>query len=149
MIYLLLAFLTGIILVVQMYMNSQLSTRLDSFNGVFYNYFIATGIFSLYFMVKTDLFFTGISRITAAKPYMFLGGILGVMVVSLCNIAYKKLSATYTTSLIILGQLGMAMLIDKLLLGITISPKEVIGILLIISGIGYNTFINSKKSEAF
>lgn len=145
MIYLLLAFFTGIILVVQMYMNSQLSTRLDPFNGVFYNYFIATIVFALYFITKPGLFLEGSSQLSAAKPHLFLGGILGIAVVSLCNLAYKKLSATYTTSLIILGQLGAAMLIDNLFLGITIAPKEVIGILLIVGGIGYNTYINSKK----
>ena len=61
MLYLILAFFTGIILVVQMYINSQLSERLDSFNGVFYNYFSAVAIFILYFIYKPASFVQGLA----------------------------------------------------------------------------------------
>jgi|GEM_PF-2778644 len=144
MIYLILAFFTGVILVVQMYMNSQLSARLDSFNGVFYNYFIAVILFLLYFLLKPDLFTTGMARLSTADTWMFGGGLIGILVVILCNFSFKKLSATYTTSLIILGQLIAAILIDRYF-GIIIGTKEITGILMIASGIAYNSYITSRS----
>ena len=143
MLYLFLAFFTGIILVVQMYMNSQLSARLDSFNGVFYNYFGAVVIFLTYFAFKPTIFMSGMNQLSTASGWMFTGGLIGIGVVILCNYSFKNLSATYTTSLIILGQLATAILIDRVL-GISVEPKAIIGILLIVSGIGYNSYISSK-----
>jgi drug/metabolite transporter (DMT)-like permease len=66
--------------------------------------------------------------------------------VAMCNYAYKNFSGTYTTSLIILGQLSLAIIIDRMF-GITIGLKEIIGIVLIASGIAYNSYINREKSE--
>lgn len=144
MIYLILAFFTGVILVVQMYMNSQLSARLDSFNGVFYNYFIAVILFLLYFLLKPDLFTTGMAQLSTADTWMFGGGLIGILVVILCNFSFKKLSATYTTSLIILGQLIAAILIDRYF-GIIIGTKEITGILMIVFGIACNSYITSRS----
>lgn len=143
MIYLFLAFFTGAILIIQMYMNSQLSARLDTFNGVFYNYFTAVILFLLYFLLNPDLFTTGIAQLSTADIWMFTGGLIGIAVVVLCNFSFKKLSATYTTSLIILGQLIAAVLIDRYF-GIIIGTKEITGILMIASGIAYNSYITSR-----
>jgi len=125
-------------------MNSQLSARLDSFNGVFYNYFIAVILFLLYFLLKPDLFTTGMARLSIADTWMFGGGLIGILVVILCNFSFKKLSTTYTTSLIILGQLIAAILIDRYF-GIIIGTKEITGILMIASGIAYNSYITSRS----
>lgn len=145
MLYLFLAFFTGIILVVQMYMNSQLSARLDTYNGVFYNFFTAVILFIGYFTFHPSTLTDGLHLMSSTTSWMYTGGLLGIMVVILCNFAFKKLSATYSTSLIILGQLVAAILIDRIFLDIIIQPKEVAGILLITAGIGYNSFISSKN----
>lgn len=146
MLYLILAFFTGIILVVQMYINSQLSERLDSFNGVFYNYFSAVLIFILYFIFKPSSFVQGFSTLNKTSWWMFGGAFIGILVVAMCNYAYKTFSGTYTTSLIILGQLMLAIVIDRIF-GITIELKEIMGIVLIASGIAYNSYINREKPE--
>ena len=145
MLYLFLAFFTGIILVVQMHMNSHLSSRLDTYNGVFYNYFTAVFLFLLYFIFRPRLLTVGISLMPSASIWMYTGGILGIMIVILCNLAFQKLSATYSTSLIILGQLGAAVVIDRTFFGMIIQPKEVAGMLLIACGIAYNSFISSRQ----
>ena len=145
MLYLFLAFFTGIILVVQMHMNSHLSSRLDTYNGVFYNYFIAVFLFMIYFIFRPSLLTEGVSHMSSASIWMYSGGILGIGIVILCNLAFQKLSATYSTSLIILGQLGAAVVIDKTFFGVIIQPKEIAGILLIACGIAYNSYISSKK----
>lgn len=148
MLYLFLAFFTGIILVVQMHMNSHLSAKLDTYNGVFYNYFTAVLLFLLYFIFRPGHLTEGISHMSSASMWMYSGGALGIMIVILCNLAFQKLSATYSTSLIILGQLGAAIVIDRTFFGVIIQPKEIAGILLIACGIAYNSYISSRQKRA-
>lgn len=147
MLYLFLAFFTGIILVIQMYINMKLSDKIDSFNGVFYNYFSAFIIFMLYFAVRPFDFVKGYMELGKTSWWMFGGSFIGIMVVAMCNYAYKNFSGTYTTSLIILGQLSLAVVIDKIF-GINIGLKEIIGILFIAFGIGYNSYISREKKKS-
>ncbi|MBT9133541.1 MAG: hypothetical protein DDT38_00264 [Firmicutes bacterium] len=72
--------------------------------------------------------------------YLYLGGVLGVGIVYLVAISIARLGVAVTTTLIIVGQVGTALLIDELgLFGINRTPFTWLkgaGLLLLAAGAG-------------
>lgn len=144
MIFFFLAFLTGVFIVIQMYLNSQISSKINSFNGVLYNYLVAVIILLAYFIVKSDSFIYGLDHLVKAPIWSYLGAAIGVTIVATCNFSFSRFPPTYVTSAIIFGQLSMALIIDRIL-GIDIPIKSIIGIFIIGLGIISNSYVDSQR----
>ena len=78
--------------------------------------------------------------------YVFLGGAIGVSVVYLSNIIIPKIPVVYSTLLLFVGQVITGIIIDFFVMS-EISFSKLIGAIIIILGILYNSRIDEKKIE--
>lgn len=138
--YITIALMTGSLVIISMIMNSRVGDEIGLFQGVFINYVLGTvvSILILLFNLKT---------ITVASNipwWAYLGGVLGVVIVSISNVIIPKIPTIYTTLLIFIGQLFTGMMID-LLTHVDVSKGKVIGGLLICIGLFYNLIVDKKQ----
>lgn len=75
--------------------------------------------------------------------WAFLGGLLGVIVVSISNLVTPKISSFYLTLIIFVGQLFTGIIFDYFSQGL-ISIGKIIGGLLVILGLSYNLIVDKK-----
>lgn len=144
MLYIILAILCGCITIISMIINSHLAKIIGFFQGTLINYVV--GLFStilLIIIVKNSVNLSFISY-TNIPLWAFLGGLLGVIVVASTNIVIPKIPTIYTTLLIFIGQLFTGIIIDYFKDGF-ISKGKIIGGLLILLGIIYNSNVDKKE----
>lgn len=142
MFYLFLAIIGGFLTILNMVINAGLAKRIGVFPGTFINYMVGlTIILILVLIIGPSLDTTSFSNIPF---YAFLGGALGVMVVASSNIIIPKIPAIYTVLLNFIGQIFAGIIIDYIRFG-SISKGKIIGGILIVLGILYNTSIDKKE----
>ena len=142
MFYLFLAIIGGFLTILNMVINAGLAKRIGVFPGTFINYMVGlTMILILVLIIGPSLDTTSSSNIPF---YAFLGGALGVMVVASSNIIIPKIPAIYTVLLNFIGQIFAGIIIDYIRFG-SISKGKIIGGILIVLGILYNTSIDKKE----
>ncbi len=139
----LLAVLAGISIVISRTLNANLSSKIGIFQGTIFNYIVGL-IFSIVFLIFSSESID-VSRINLLSVpwWAYLGGIVGVLVVSLSSYITPKISAFYLTILIFIAQLFVGTLIDYLIFNV-LSPGKVIGGLLVFLGLAYNLFLDRK-----
>jgi transporter family-2 protein len=144
MLYIVLAVFCGCITIISMIVNSHLAKKIGVFQGTLINYIV--GLFStilLLIMVKSSVNLS-FNSFTKIPFWALLGGLLGVMVVSASNIVIPKIPTIYTTLLIFIGQLFTGILIDYFRVGF-VSNGKIIGGLLILLGLIYNSSVDKKE----
>jgi len=144
MLYIILAILCGCITIVSMILNSHLARKIGFLQGTLINYIVGLSSSILLIAVvkgHVDLSFSSYSNIPV---WAFLGGIVGVIVVASTNIVIPKIPTIYTTLLIFMGQLFTGIMIDYFKNG-SISNGKIIGGLLILLGIIYNSNVDKKE----
>ena len=144
MIYIILSFMAGIMVILSMITNSQLSRRIGVFQGAFVNYGVG-----LFFAIIVFLITKGYNTIDGSNflgiPFWgYAGGLIGVIVVSISNVIIPKIPTIYSTLLIFIGQLFCGILLDFYRDG-AISKGKVIGGLLILIGMSYNFYVDSSN----
>lgn len=146
MIYIIVAFLAGILTLLSMIVNSSLGKRIGVLQSCFVNYIvglICTAI--LCFTVSGNAI--SINNLNKMPLWAYFGGALGVIVVIISNIIIPKIPTVYSTLLIFIGQLFTGILID-FFMGLEISWEMLIGGLLIVAGMTYNSIVDKKHMEA-
>jgi bacterial/archaeal transporter family-2 protein len=142
MIYIVAIFLVGTLLPIQSGVNSKLAKSIAnpltaSLISVAVG-FIVLGIYVL----ATKQFYLNLSTIGSQPKWIWIGGIIGVLYVCSLIIIVPKLGSTLSFSILILGQLIVASLIDHYgWFGFPVFPfsiKKIVGILLIAVGIFLN-----------
>ncbi len=78
--------------------------------------------------------------------YIFLGGIMGVIVVYISNIVIPKIPVVYSTLLMFSGQMICAIIIDTIIIG-EFSLKKLLGAIIVVLGIFYNSKIDEKENN--
>lgn len=147
MLYLILAFTAGALVIMSMIVNSTLSRKIGVFQGTFINYtgaLLFIGIISLFY--KQDFSFS-LTQLTNIPFWAYLGGSLGVMIVASSNIIIPKIPTIYTTLLIFIGQLLAGTLIDYFTEA-SISIWKVVGGILIVIGLFYNSYLDYLKKDS-
>ncbi len=142
MIYLFLAVIGGCLTTMSMVVNASLGKRIGVFQATFINYI--GGI-----ILSTILLFALRVPLSLVNPgdipfYAFLGGALGVIGVTSFNYIIPKIPTIYTTLLTFIGQIFAGVLIDFIRLNY-LSKGKVIGGVLIILGMLYNSSIDKKQ----
>lgn len=137
--YIIIAFVTGGLVILSMITNSRLSEGVGIFQGVFINYVVGliVSVMILLFNLKTVNIGNNIPW------WAYLGGVFGLTVVALSNILIPKIPTIYTTLLIFLGQLFTGIVID-FFIGNGVSKGKLIGGVLISVGLLYNLMIDKK-----
>lgn len=146
MIYsLILAFIAGVSIVVARIINANLGHKIGVFSSTFFNY--VTGLFFSFIILLFTKEITAISNLPLSKvPFTgYLGGFLGVMVVSLSSYAAPRISTFYMTLFCFIGQLFVGIIIDYINLG-TLSLGKIIGGILVLLGLIYNLIIDKKTA---
>lgn len=144
-----LAFLSGFVVVINLIVNSQLAKRIGIFHGAFYNYLIGSIFGFIVFLVIRD---TSIKTMSTVPVWAYFGGFIGVFVLGLQNFVVPKIPIVYSSLIMFLGQLFTGLAIDFFIKN-SFSLSFLIGGLLILIGLGYNVHIDKlilkeKKDEA-
>lgn len=145
MLYVIVAFMAGILSLLSMIVNSGLGKRIGVLQSSFVNFVV--GVVSalvLVLIIEGNIGFSG--NLKGMPLWAYLGGFLGVMVVIISNIVIPKIPAIYSALLTFIGQLFTGIILDYFI-GIEISTGKVIGGLLIVAGMAYNSMIDRKESE--
>lgn len=141
-----LSFLTGVSIVISRTLNAVLSDETSVFRGTLYNYI--TGLIVAFLVMlavhKGDVMvlqWTG-----DAKFWMYTGGLLGVIVVTLSNWTVTKISSFSMTLLLFIGQIFAGVALDAWI-DRTLSPGILLGGILVAGGFIYNMMVDKKDGE--
>jgi transporter family-2 protein len=126
-----------------MIINSRLADKIGVLQGTFVNYIVGLAFtLVLVILLKGPKGF--ITNSLGDVPfYGFLGGFIGVMVVATSNVIISKIPAIYSALLIFIGQVFTGIIIDYIRLS-SVSKGKIIGGLIIILGLLYNTNLDKK-----
>ncbi len=141
------SFLTGVTVVSARTLNAKLAQSTSLIIGTWYNHI--TGLFVAFL---TMLIFKS-ADITYALPafnfshsWIYLGGIIGVFVILLSNIAIVKIPSFYATLFLFIGQISTSIVLD-ILLTQKYSQPNIIGGLLVAVGLTINLFFEKKETS--
>ena len=144
MIFIILAILCGCFTIISMIINSRLAKEIGVFQGTLINYVVGLSGTIVLIIIMRNSVNISLSSYSTIPLWAFLGGLLGVIVVASSNIIIPKIPTIYTALLIFMGQLFTGILIDYFRVGF-ISKGKIIGGLLIILGIIYNSNVDKKE----
>ncbi|PGX12101.1 DMT family transporter [Bacillus sp. AFS033286] len=141
MLYICIAILVGVSIVVARIINANLAKEIGNWEGTFFNYI--TGLFfSMIFLIfSSDSIYISSHTLQKIPFVVYLGGLVGVIVISLSNYITPKISAFYLTLLIFIGQLFMGTIIDFFMTN-ELSIGKIIGGILVLIGLTYNLFVD-------
>ena len=91
-------------------------------------------------MFSSDSLYIPMHTLQSIPIAVYLGGLVGVIVISLSNYITPKISAFYLTLLIFIGQLFAGTIID--LLTNELSIGKVIGGIFVLIGLSYNLLVD-------
>jgi uncharacterized membrane protein YdcZ (DUF606 family) len=140
--YILLPFLAGVTIVINMMISGELTQKEGMINGVFINYLVATisSFIMCAIMIKSIPAYTALRGVPL--PY-FLGGFIGVLTTYLANVIVPKVPAVYVVLLRFIGQMITSAIIDYAYFHI-FSAGKVIGGMLFITGLIINVKFDNK-----
>jgi transporter family-2 protein len=146
MLYILIAILAGVTTVAARIINSNLAERIGIFQGTFLNY--VTGLFfsSVFMLFSGETLVLPYVKLQSIPIWAYLGGMTGVLVVTLSSYITPKISAFYQTLFVFISQLFVGIIIDYVTLN-QLSAGKIVGGLLVLSGLTYNLLVD-RKSEA-
>lgn len=139
--YIFFSFFTGVLIVISMMLNGELSKKIGIINSVFINYLTAalSSLVLCFVMINSIPSYPSIPGIPLIY---FLGGFIGVLTTYLFNVIVHKVSTVYTVILRFIGQMLTSAIIDYWFLNI-FSIGKVVGCILFLVGI----IINAKSNE--
>lgn len=136
--YIILAVLSGVTIVLSRMTNAKLGKELSVYQSTFFNYVVGF-IGSVLAMLLFRAAFLFEPHIEGVRFYaMFLGGVLGVIMIIISNIITPKISAFSLTIIIFVSQLFSGVLLDYFLYE-QFSAGKVIGGTLVLLGLIFNT----------
>lgn len=137
------AFLTGCTVILSLVINSKLATKIGIFQGALINYVVGFLFSTLVLLFNYKHIGTAFKAFSDIPFWVYLGGFIGVIVLSINNIVIPKIPTIYSTLLLFIGQLSMGVIID-FSIGNSISIGKIAGGLLILGGMLYNFYIDKK-----
>ncbi|HDR6314478.1 TPA: DMT family transporter [Bacillus thuringiensis] len=141
MLYVTIAILAGVSIVVARIINANLAAKIGNWEGTFFNYI--TGLFfsMLFLIFSSDSMYIPSHTLQSIPIAVYLGGLVGVIVISLSNYITPKISAFYLTLLIFIGQLFAGTIID-FILSHELSMGKIVGGIFVLIGLTYNLLVD-------
>ena len=141
--YIFFSFLTGVLIVISIILNGDLSKKIGIINSVVINYLTATisSLVLCFIMINSISSYSSISNIPLTY---FLGGAIGVLTTYIFNVIVHKIPTVYTVILRFIGQMLTSAIIDYLYFNIFSIGKGV-GCVLFLIGI----ILNAKSDENY
>ncbi|MBD7912114.1 MULTISPECIES: DMT family transporter [Clostridium] len=144
MLYILIAILAGVAIVVSRIINSNLAVKIGLFQSTFYNFLTGLLFSTIILVISRESLNISLNSI----PFLaYLGGLIGVISISISNHVAQKISAFYMALLIFIGQLFIGIFIDYFSLN-QLSLGKVIGGIIVVIGLGYNLLVDKKEAES-
>ena len=141
LIYILVAILSGVSIVVSRIINSRLGDEIGVFQSTFYN-FLTGLLFSMIILFFSSENMNISSEVLSSTPIIaYLGGLIGVISITLSNYVAPKISAFYMALLIFIGQLFTGIIIVYFTLG-QLSIVKVFGGIFLCIGLAYNLYLD-------
>jgi uncharacterized membrane protein YdcZ (DUF606 family) len=142
----LISILAGVSIVVSRIINSKLGNKIGVFQSTFYN-FLTGLLFSIIILFFSKESLMSISSTFSSIPFVaFIGGLIGVVFITLSNYIAPKISTFYMTLLIFIGQLFVGIIIDYFTLN-QLSIGKIIGGVIVAIGLAYNLIIDKQTEE--
>ncbi|MDO5780313.1 MAG: DMT family transporter [Clostridium sp.] len=147
MLMILLAILGGVLTTLSMIVSSTLGKKIGLIQSTIIHYIggLIGGVFILIGIGSAST--PSIVDMSRMPLYIFLGGIIGVIVVYTSNIVIPKIPVVYSTLLMFSGQMLCAIIIDTIVMG-EFSWQKLLGAIVVILGIFYNSKVDSKENKA-
>lgn len=144
--FILLAILAGVSIVLSRIVNYVLAQKIGLFQGTFFNYLLGFLGSFLLLLISGDMVDLFSLSSYQGTWWAYLGGLIGIATISISSILSSKISAFYLTLLLFVGQLFGGMLLDYFVSG-DFSIKKLMGGLLVVAGLGYNLWVDSKNKK--
>ena len=143
------AFAGGVSFVISRTLNARLSTLTSLHISTFYNYIVGLIVSILIFLLLGSNEVTypefGVSPFSP-NWYIYIGGVVGVVVILLSNITVLKVSAFYLTLLIFIGQVSSGVIID-IVISQELSIRYFIGAILVTLGLCINLLMENTTER--
>lgn len=141
LVYALCAFLMGVCIVLSRVYNFKLSNEIGIMGSTLFNYIVGLVVSTVFLVIRNEHVIHSMDTFKSIPWFAYMGGLVGVFVVSLQSYSSKKLSAFYVTIFIFIGQLSLGMVIDH-----QFSVSKIAGCILVIIGMIYNVYLDSKNA---
>ncbi|WP_297713037.1 DMT family transporter [Clostridium sp.] len=147
MLMILLAILGGVLTSLSMIVSSTLGKKIGLIQSTIIHYIggLIGGVFILIGIGNASA--PSIIDMSRMPLYIFLGGMIGVIVVYTSNIVIPKIPVVYSTLLMFSGQMLCAIIIDTIVIG-DFSWQKLLGAVIVILGIFYNSKVDEKENKA-
>ncbi|MDU2672421.1 MAG: DMT family transporter [Clostridium sp.] len=139
-----LAMLGGILTTLSMIVNSSLGKKIGVLQSTCINYIVGLICSTLVLILLGSSVKVNAETFLKMPFYIFLGGAIGVSVVYFSNIIIPKIPVVYSTLLLFVGQVVTGIIIDFFVMS-EISFSKLVGAVVIIIGILYNSKIDAKE----
>ncbi|HEX3021602.1 MAG TPA: DMT family transporter [Lachnospiraceae bacterium] len=136
-------FTSGITVVVSRTTNAKLGKVIGNIKSTFYNYLTGLIVSILILFLSQEQMGSILPPKKVTDYVMYLGGIIGVVAIMLSNYVTPRISSFQLTIILFISQLFTGILIDWISYE-TFSLGKVIGGLLAILGLTYNTWIDYR-----
>ncbi|MDU6296061.1 DMT family transporter [Clostridium celatum] len=146
MLMILLAVLGGVLTTLSMVVSSTLGKKIGLIQSTIIHYIggLIGGVFILIGLGSKIA--PSIAEMSNMPFYIFLGGVIGVMVVYTSNIVIPKIPVVYSTLLMFSGQMLCAIIIDAIVMK-DFSILKLIGAIIVVLGILYNSRVDAKENK--
>lgn len=139
-----LSLITGITIVTSRSVNAELAEKSSVWASTWYNYFVGLLTCGIIWGVAVCFGQSTFQLQIDLNPWIYTGGLVGVITVTILNVVTKKMSAFILTLIMFVGQLFTGILLD-LMLGQTFTMTYLMGGVLTVFGLCYNLYMDYRK----
>jgi transporter family-2 protein len=135
-----LSFLAGAAIVISRIINAALAARIGILPGTLFNYITGLIVSILFFILTGSRMILDATTLTGIPIWAYMGGLVGVIVVTLSSYLTPRIPVFRLTLLMFIGQMAASLIIDWIILG-AISPGKLIGSFLVLAGLSQNIWV--------
>jgi len=139
--------LSGASIVVSRSINAEIAEKSSVWVSTWYNYFVGLLTCGVIWVIAAVSHKSTFSISFEMNPWIYTGGLISVIAVSVMNVVTKKMPAFILTLIMFVGQLFTGMIIDKIQ-GLEISMTYAAGGLLTVFGLALNLYMDYRKKKA-
>ncbi len=140
------AVINGIINILNKMINLQAKLKLGTANGTLINYLEGTAISLMIVFLMGASKLTDLSYLRTIPALYFFGGLFGLLSMVFILKGMAKNQISYSTIIVLIGQLGAGLLIDSIVTQ-KIAPIKIIGIALVIIGVVIDKYLSRKSTK--
>lgn len=137
--------LTGLTVLLNRVVNSNLAQKIGLFRSTLYNYVTGLVVSAIFMLFSKEVGTFSDTTMEGVPFWAYFGGFIGVIAIVLSSYLTPRISAFYLTLLLFIGQLFTGIVIDFLNAG-EFSFAKLIGGVFVFTGLAYNLFYDKKKN---